>query len=234
MKKLSLLFAFFLLLSACSTPIETLPDAETADQDLNNQAQEAEENDTALEDESLPNAETEDHDLNNHVQEAKENDTALEDETLPEGTFELNEYGNFFGELYVKGALVQKNIPESFCEEPCETNFEAIFLKVTETGNKPFEEFLKENSGNAYARPSREGALAEIMIGCREDSSIWYSNDSDEQGFASREISGEHAQAFFRALDTGAELRFKLTKLSLSGGRGAPACYSHFYDIEIL
>ncbi len=152
---------------------------------------------------------------------------------LPEGNFEFNEYGNFFGELYVAGSLIQKTIPEAFCEEPCETNYEAIFLKVTETGNKQFEEFLKENSGNAYARPSNEGALAEIMIGCREDSSIVYSNDSDEQGFASREISGEDAQAFFDALDTAEQLQFKLTKLTLSGGRGAPACYSHFYEVEL-
>lgn len=155
-------------------------------------------------------------------------------EGLPEGSFAFNEYGNFFGEVYVRGYLKQEQVPEAFCEEPCAVTYDGLFLQVTDSGNEEFTTFLKKNQGNAYASGAEGELIGQIMIGCLEEGDIVYSNDSDEHGMAQQRITGQEASDFLAHQDPSRQMVVKLTRLPLSGGRGAPACYSHFYGIELV
>jgi len=156
--------------------------------------------------------------------------------SLPEGEFAFNEYGNFQGEVYVSGYIKEKTIPEAFCENPCSITYQGVFIQVTDTGNDDFKNFLLENQTKNYVSTDPEkNALAEIMLGCvNEENEIYYSNDSDEYGMAEQVVDGELARDVLAHTDPSKRLVLKLTKLLLSGGRGAPACYSHFYDIELI
>jgi hypothetical protein len=109
-------------------------------------------------------------------------------------------------------------------------------MQVTATGNQDFEDFLIKNQNNSFISQSPEDNLiAEIMLGClNENQAIYYSNDSDEFGMDSRTYTGEPAKALLSGLNEDKKIILGLTKLPLSGGRGAPACYSHFYNIELI
>lgn len=156
-------------------------------------------------------------------------DLPIPEADLEVGNFNFNAAGNFMGELYVRGYIMMQDIPEPFCEEDCET-YQGVMLNVMATGNPDFQTFLEENRDNAYVRPASEAALGSLMIGCRDGNDLYWSNDSDEFGMANRRLEDT---AILNQLPPKLA-KFKLTKLELSGGRGAPACYSHFYDIELL
>lgn len=123
-------------------------------------------------------------------------------------------------------------IPEAFCEENCE-QYETVWLTVTQSGNDDFAEFLEKNTGNGYL--GNEEHLGQVMLGClREDGSIGYENHSDTYGVFETSISGDAASNMLAHDRFARQMVLKLTKLPLSGGRGAPTCYSHFYDVELV
>lgn len=156
-------------------------------------------------------------------------ESTIPKEDLEVGTFGFNAFGNFYGELYVRGYIVPKTIPEPFCETDC-AEYQGIFLNVMATGNPDFQEFLEQNRDNAYVSQASQASLGQVMLGCQEGNDLYWSNDSDEFGMADRRL--ENTPILDQLPPKLA--KFKLTKLELSGGRGAPACYSHFYDIELL
>ena len=146
---------------------------------------------------------------------------------LPVGNFEFNESGNFLGEFYVRGYLEKAEVMTPFCEhDDCEM-FTGVGLVITETGNQKFSDFLEKNKTPDYQE-------SKFGIGClRDDGTIRYANDSDAHGMREVQIIAEHVRKMFTATPQNQKV-FRLNKMSLSGGRGAPACYSHFSNIEMI
>ncbi len=154
--------------------------------------------------------------------------TELENKNLPKGTFAFNESGNFYGELFVRGYITTKEIPTAFCEENCDTE-QGVFLNILETGNNEFQLFLEKNRDNSYV----ENTPPRVMIGCHKGDNIIYFNHSDELGMKEFLISSDDTRSFLQT-SSDQPSYFRLEKYTLSGGMGAPTCYSHFTEIERL
>lgn len=147
------------------------------------------------------------------------------DETLPAGNFGTTEEGAFSGDVYVRGYAETETIDEPFCMENCKT-FEYVFFTVEASGSDGLSDFLPQNDGNAYTGHSSIG------LGCIDDGIITYSNQSDAQQMKEMSLSPEVSQAIMDSSER-KQIVLHLSKLPLSGGTEAPACYSHFTTIEL-
>lgn len=147
----------------------------------------------------------------------------LEDYELPTGDFKMTKDGNFYGTFYVLGHVVTKMRPEPFCETDCDEYLYAYFHALS-INNKKLEDFLL-----GYA-PDGEGNI-QISLGCIDDGLIHFINHSDKYVSKKQILSPELTAAIIGS--TAEEpIVLKLEKLPLSGGRGAPVCYSHFATVE--
>lgn len=145
---------------------------------------------------------------------------------LPVGEYKLNESGLFYGDFYVRGYASTETVAEPFCEQDCAT-YDYVNFNIVESGNKDFLAFLESNRDNAYVKTNRIG------LGCVENNLISYSNHSDEQGMKEFSLSAELSQAIMGS-SAAQPIALHLKKLPLSGGQGAPACYSHITSVEVL
>lgn len=146
-------------------------------------------------------------------------------DTLPEGSFGAEGEGAFSGDLTVRGYADTVTVDEPFCTENCR-KFTYVFFEIDETGNEGLLDFLPVNEGNAYVRPSAIG------LGCVEDDVIHYSNQSDRNQMAEFRLDPTLSQAILES-SAANPVTLHLTKLPLSGGTEAPACYAHFTTVEL-
>lgn len=149
-------------------------------------------------------------------------DAAMQD---PEDDFTWGEGMNPHGTVAVRGYAVEETVSEPFCEENC-TEYQYVSFQMLQTTSQDFKDFLENNAGNLATEYS-------IGLGCLEDGVIRYSNDSDEYGMKEFQLSPELTAEIMAATEEN-PIALQLTKEELSGGRGAPACYSHFTTIERL
>lgn len=147
-------------------------------------------------------------------------------DTLPAGSFSAAGEDGFSGDLTVKGYSEVVEVDEPFCVEDCRT-FDYVVFHVQETGNAALKDFMSQNEGNAYAGGNQIG------LGCLEEGQIHYQNHSDAGGMTDNRISAEDTQTILNA-EEGLSVTLHLTKQPLSGGTEAPACYSHFSQIEVI
>lgn len=145
---------------------------------------------------------------------------------LPVGEYKTNESGLFYGDFYVRGYASTETVSEPFCENDCAT-YDYVNFNITESGNQEFLNFLKSNRDNAYVKTNRIG------LGCLQNDLISYANDSDETGMKEFSLTPELSKTILASSATN-PLELHLKKLPLSGGRGAPACYSHISSIELV
>ncbi len=156
---------------------------------------------------------------------------------LPEGEFVIPESGNFEADVYVRGYATVEVIEEPFCRENCGddrqcaedcTEYEYVYLRITENGNPDFQTFLEQNAGDPFGEVQHA-----IGLGCLDDGSIRYENHSDAFGMKAFSLSQQETSALFAA-SAEAPVTVRLQKLPLTAGRGAPVCYSHFAYIELM
>ncbi len=147
------------------------------------------------------------------------------DETLPAGDFGTRGEAGFSGDVYVRGYADTETVNEPFCMENCR-KFEYVFFTVKAAGSPALADFLPQNDGNAYVGHSSIG------LGCIEDGVIRYSNHSDQYMMEDKELPKDVSEAIMNSSEKN-QVVLHLTKLPLSGGTEAPACYSHFTRIEL-
>lgn len=145
---------------------------------------------------------------------------------LPVGEYKINDSGLFYGDFYVRGYASTETVSEPFCEKDCAT-YNYVNFNIVESGNKDFLDFLESNRDNAYVKTNRIG------LGCVENNLISYSNHSDEQGMKEFSLSPDLSQAIIGSSQA-SPIALHLKKLPLSGGQGAPACYSHISSVELI
>lgn len=138
--------------------------------------------------------------------------------TLKEGSPE--------GTVHVKGYAETEIVVEPFCDDDFCPEYEYVFFVVVDSDSQEFTNFLSQNGGNAFGADNRIG------LGCEDDNQIVYENDSDTYGRKEFVLSDDISEEI---LDSSPEhlVALTLTKLPLSGGAGAPACYAHFTTVEL-
>lgn len=147
------------------------------------------------------------------------------DERLPAGSFGAEGEGAFSGDLYVRGHAKTATVQEPFCVEDCQ-EFDYVLFEIDASGNEALLDFLHVQEGNAYVGPSAVG------LGCREGDLIRYSNQSDARQMTETTLDPAVSAAILGS-SPAEPVTLRLTKLPLSGGTEAPACYSHFTVIEL-
>jgi hypothetical protein len=132
----------------------------------------------------------------------------------------------YYGDLVVKGYSTVVETLEPFCQENC-AKYNSVLFNITETKNESIEDYIGGQIGNSFV--SETG----IGIGCVENEIISRWNDSDEFGMKEYMSSTEISE---RILESTKEkpVTIQLTRFPYTGGRGAPACYSHFAEINRL
>lgn len=143
------------------------------------------------------------------------------------GAFQKDSKGNYFGTIILTGYLdVQKRVcnPGDMCGE----TVDYAYFVFGNTDNTAIKEFTGSQSGNSFVAGDRVG------IGCdqKDQSRIYYENFAD-----SGEITGEIKGADYtklKAATQGKPVQIKMTRELYTSGRGAPDCYSHFRNFDVL
>jgi hypothetical protein len=149
------------------------------------------------------------------------------EEASKENSFHYDEEsGTYYGKLVVEGYLTTQEVPEPFCEENCAMHTYAFF-NVLKSDNDSLGYYLKRQEGNSFVGEGKIG------LGCVKDGVLWRMNDSDEFGMKRYENSPEESE---KIIGSSAEspIKIELERYLYTSGRGAPACYSHFAQVEIV
>lgn len=144
-------------------------------------------------------------------------------------TFQVDKDGNFFGILTLNGYLKTETRvcnPGDMCGETVE--YSSFVFDMASTNNDAIKQFVKGNLGNSYVG---EG---QIGLGCMQTdrNRIYYENDADS-GYVTGTITGDDYFKL-RASSKDAPVQLKFTREFYTGGRGAPDCYSHFRNFDVL
>lgn len=143
---------------------------------------------------------------------------------LPAGDFTEDE-DNTRGTAYVRGYVEVRQVPEPMCETNC-TMYDAVLFRVTETPSEGLLQYMALmgqdlNSQNSF-----------IGLGCKEGNVIKYEN---QVGMDMRAVtlSADVSSTILNSTERN-QVILKLTKEPIGGGRGAPACYSHFTTVGVV
>jgi hypothetical protein len=133
---------------------------------------------------------------------------------------------DYYGNLIANGYLTLKERPEAFCVENCPM-YTYAFFNVLNTDNEFFDDYIEGQKGNSFV-----GDMS-IGLGCVENAILWRWNDSDEFGMKKYTNSTETSEAI---LNSSAEnpIKIELERYLFTKGSGAPDCYSHFAQVNIV
>jgi len=159
-----------------------------------------------------------------------EHDDALEipvliEENTLEDNFKYDEtLSAYYGDIVVKGYTNVVEAKEPFCEENCAT-YDYVLFNITDTNNDFIDEYIGGQKGNSFV-----GDMS-IGLGCVKDGIVWRWNDSDKFGIKEYASSKAISERILKSTEE-KPVTIQLTRYLYTGGRGAPACYSHFAEIQ--
>ena len=144
-----------------------------------------------------------------------------------EEVFQEREGYGFYGTITVTGYV---DIQRRVCNpgDMCGATVDYVSFIFGNSGNDALKKFTGTQNANAFAAGDRVG------IGCQQVSEgrVYYENDAD-RGYVVSEISGED-YAKLAGSTSSKPVQLKMTREIYTGGRGAPDCYSHFRNFDVL
>lgn len=141
--------------------------------------------------------------------------------------FHKTDDGNFEGTLTLTGHL---DVKQRVCNEGdmCTETVDYGTFIFSETSSDDIYEFIGIQKGNSFVEQRAIG------IGCVEKdlNRIYYENFSDKEK-VQKQIVGD---SYERLLNSSPEnpVQLRMTRLTYTSGQGAPDCYSHFRDFDVL
>jgi hypothetical protein len=158
------------------------------------------------------------------VREVKATDPKQPSATVP---FTESQVYGFYGTLTLTGYLdVQTRVcnPGDMCGETVQY---ASFV-FTSGANDALKKFTGQNTGNSFIAGDRLG------LGCyeKDKNRIYYENDADS-GYITGEIKGPDFTKLMASSKTN-QVQLKFTREIYTSGRGAPDCYSHFRNFDVI
>lgn len=152
-------------------------------------------------------------------------ETSVEDIEVP---FQYDPTLGYHGVLTLKGYL---EVEERVCNpgDMCGDTVQYAWFVHAPIENRAFDQFYTEFAGNSFVGAEWLG------IGCyQEDADRIYSkNAGDADGMVESLIEGKDLDMLL-ASDEAHPVDLKMTKAIFTGGSGAPDCYSHFRDFDVL
>src|SRR5690606_35907002 len=110
----------------------------------------------------------------------------------------------------------------------CSSTVEYASFVFTDTTNPALQSFVEQNLGNAFVGKNWVG------LGCYEarHNRIYYQNASDDADVTGTISEADLGKLWSSSAQNPVQLR--LVKPIYTSGRGAPDCYSHFRNFDIL
>lgn len=138
-----------------------------------------------------------------------------------QSTYRLDQKG-YHGTLTLTGYLNLETIQDFEGEK-----VQYAFFRIIKTNSDLIYDYLKQSKGNSFVRDNAVG------LGCyqEEGARIYSTNDSDN-GTLENIITGNELQKLLSSSQS-TLISLQLSQPILTGGRGAPVCYSHFREFEI-
>ncbi len=131
----------------------------------------------------------------------------------------------YHGTLTLTGYIQKSMIPAA---EGSNAKVDYYSFVFTKSNSDLLSNFLQENSGNSFVTNNSIG------LGClSDDGSRIYSTNMGNDGQVSNALTGEDLQTLLNS-NINNQIQLKITKPVFTSGSGAPACYSHFRDFEIV
>jgi hypothetical protein len=163
-------------------------------------------------------------------QEVNENKSAPSPTPVPQpttGAFQKDSQGNYFGTIILTGYLdIQKRV----CNpgDMCGNTVDYAYFVFGNTDNQAIKEFTGSQSGNSFVSGDRVG------IGCqlKDIKIIRYENFADSGEMVGEIKGGDYNNLI--AATKAKPVQLKMTRELYTSGRGAPDCYSHFRDFDVL
>ena len=131
-----------------------------------------------------------------------------------------------YGKAQLKGYIQIEHVS---AEQPSYEEVDLVWFNILKSNDTDFNNYLNSfDNSNYFIKKDA------ISIGCLDNNKIIYSNDSDDKGLQSFEITGEDAKLI---LDSKEEnpITLNIEKLKLTSGRGVDTkCYSHLTYINVV
>ena len=162
---------------------------------------------------------------------SKQNNTSSNKETnktgdreivLEKGTF--NDGGSGMTQAY--GYVTTEDVEEAFCSGECKT-YKYVFFNILKTENASFTNYINGQLGNSYVRKNAIG------LGCYLDNEISYYNHNDTNAMKEYKLSTTDTDYIMKSTEKN-PIILELNRLELTGGGGAPECYSHMTTITTI
>lgn len=138
-----------------------------------------------------------------------------------------NNYG-FYGTLTLTGYLsIQKHV----CNpgDMCGNTVDYASFVFTDSTSPAINDFISQGTGNSFMGEKKVG------LGCYEktpEQRIYFENFADSGKINGAITGDDFAKLFASTKDHPVQL--KLTRPIYTSGQGAPDCYSHFRDFDVL
>jgi hypothetical protein len=169
--------------------------------------------------------------------EGSQSELPLEVDNAYSTPFQKSDKYGFYGTLTLTGYVdIQRRecIPGNLCEK----TVDYVSFIFSDTTSEAIKEFTGEHAGNSYVAGDRVG------IGCyeKDQKRIVYQNFADDN---SAEFGGRGVVMFEGEINSkdltellnsskAKPVRLTLTRPIYTSGQGAPDCYTHFRDFDVL
>lgn len=132
--------------------------------------------------------------------------------------------GEFYGDLTLKGYIELEEMEEMGTGKP----FTYAFFIFEDPKNESFIKYLEDSKGNSFLGENKLG------LGCYEESKKRiYSVNYGAEDQADNVLENENFEKISKS-NKGNMVTLKVTKPMPPMGGGAPSCYSHFRNFEIV
>jgi hypothetical protein len=143
------------------------------------------------------------------------------------GAFHKDSNGDYWGTIILTGYLdIQKRV----CNpgDMCGSTVDYAYFVFGNTDNEAIKEFTGSQSDNSFVAGDRVG------IGCQDKvlKLIRYENFADSGEMVGEIKGGDYDKLL--ASTQGKPVQLKMTRELYTSGRGAPDCYSHFRNFDVL
>ena len=129
----------------------------------------------------------------------------------------------------VKGYVTLEK--EDDCEDECDpkdvTYYDVVHFHIIETNSENFKNYI-----NSFYPEEYKGDRT-FRLGCLVNGTIEYFNSTDEIEFKDYVLNENISRKILNS-NINNPITLKLEKYKLTGGSGAPVCYSHITNIDIL
>lgn len=154
-------------------------------------------------------------------EQANDNDENVDENSKPnpeDVTFQRSDELGFYGNVTLTGYL----------ETQKRDNVEYAYFVYDNISNAALSQFMEQNQGNSFAEGNKVG------IGCKQEDQkrIFYENFGDS-GEIQGQITGSDYDRLLES-DKDSKVQMRMVRPIYTSGRGAPDCYSHFRNFDVL